>query len=187
MLSRQLRQEFLVDGQQVPPAGEDALGIGLEVRPSCHEIEVGHVRAVTVEQNDLLEAVIGERLGDVEHHRHEVLVMAVDRAGEVHHVSGVAVTHDRQHEDVFRGRPPGPIRDAQRADEIDIERQVMPMLLDRTAGDDAHLPLFDGIVDLGPGELFVTVLSTGAFGVGHGMGLREKSRLSCIHKRNSFV
>ena len=53
---------------------------------------------------------------------------------------------------------------AERADEIDVERQVVPVLLDRPARDDADLAEVDGIVDLRPRELFVAILGGGAGG-----------------------
>ena len=48
--------------------------------------------------------------------------------------------------------------DADRADEIDVERQVRPVLLDRPARDDAHLAEIDRVVDLRPRQLLVAVL-----------------------------
>ena len=63
-------------------AGQDAFGVGLEVRAARDQIEVGHVRAVAVQQDDFFEAVVGERLGDVEHVVDEVLEVVVDRARE---------------------------------------------------------------------------------------------------------
>src|SRR6478735_4174895 len=42
------------------------LGVGFEVRAARDQVEVRHVRAVAVEQDDLLEAVVGQRFGDVE-------------------------------------------------------------------------------------------------------------------------
>src|SRR5262249_25315179 len=49
------RQEALVNGQQVPPRSEDALGVRFQVGAASDQVEVGHVRAVAVEQHDLLE------------------------------------------------------------------------------------------------------------------------------------
>ena len=93
---------------------------------------------------------------------HEVLEVVVDRAGEVHHVAGVAVGDDRQHEHLVGDLPAGPVGDAARADEIDVERQVRPVLLDGAAGHDADLAQLDGVVDLGPGQFLVAVLGGGA-------------------------
>src|ERR687884_164145 len=76
-------------------------------QPPGHQVEVGHVRAVAVEEHDLLEAVVGERLGDVEHVVHEVLEVVVDRSGEVHDVAGVAVADGRQHQHLVGGLPAG--------------------------------------------------------------------------------
>ncbi len=84
-------QELLVDGEQAPPADGDALGVGLEVGAAGDQVEVGPVRAVAVQEDDLLEPVVGEALGDVEHAVDEVLEVGVDGPGEVHDVPGVAV------------------------------------------------------------------------------------------------
>jgi len=80
-------------------------------------------RAVAVEQHDLLEAVVGQRLRDVEHMMHEVLEIVVDGAGEIHDVAGVAVGHDRQHQKLvgIASRRRGRCRPD---DEVDVERQV---------------------------------------------------------------
>ena len=106
-LSRQLGQELLVDREQVRPLDRQALRVGLEIRPPRHEIEVRPVRAVAVEQDDLLEPVVGERLRDVEHLVDEVLEMGVDRAREVHHVARVAIGDGRQDEQLVGRRAAG--------------------------------------------------------------------------------
>src|SRR5262249_32376152 len=69
------RQELLVDREEVPPADGDALGVGLEIRPPAHEVEVGPIRSVAVQQDDLLEPVIGQALRDVQNLIDVVLVM----------------------------------------------------------------------------------------------------------------
>ena len=65
------------------------------------------------------------------------------------------------------------------ADEVDVERQVRPVLLDRAAGDDADLAQLDGVVDLGPGQFLVAVFSRGSTGHDGSVLEREvRSRLS---------
>ena len=49
-----------------------------------------------IEQQDFFEAVISQRLGDIEHMVHKMLEIVVDRAGKVHHVTGIAIRYDRQ-------------------------------------------------------------------------------------------
>src|SRR5262249_45048559 len=78
--------------------------------------------------------------------------------GEVHDVPGVAVGDDGKHEHLVRDRLAGPDRDPDWTDEVHVERQVVPVLLDRPARDDAHLALLDRVVDLGPGQFFVAIL-----------------------------
>ena len=115
-----------------------------------------------VQQNDLLEAVVGERLRDVEDMVDEVLKVVVDRAGKIHDVTGVAITDGGQHEQLVGHQPPGAVRDPGRADNIDIEREMRAVLFDRAARHDADLAQFDGVVDLRPGEFFVAEFSGGA-------------------------
>ena len=81
----------------------------------------------------------------------------VDRAGKIHDVPGVAVGESGQHEHLVGDILAGTARDAARADEIDVERQMRPVLLDGAAGQDADLAQIDGVVDLGPGQFFVAV------------------------------
>ena len=144
-------QEFLVHGQEVPPGGENAIGVCLQVGAPRGQVEVRHVGAVAVEQHDLFEAVVGERPGDVQDLANKGLVVSVDGAGEVHDMAGVAVPHGRQDEHLVGNLAAGPVGDAQRADDVDIERQVRSMLLHGAAGHDAHLAHLDGVVDLRPG------------------------------------
>ena len=70
---------------------------------------------------------------------------------------GVAVGDHGEDEDFFRDLPAGAVGDSGRTHQIDIERQVRPVLLDRPARDDANFFELDRVVDLGPGQLFVTV------------------------------
>ena len=88
---------------------------------------------------------------------HEVLEVVVDGAGEVHDVAGVAVGDDRQHEHLLGDLTAGAAGDLRGTDEVHVERQVRPVLLDGAARQDADFAQLDGIVDLGPGQLLVTV------------------------------
>ena len=152
------RQELRVDREQVRPLDRQALGVGLEVRAARDEIEVRPVRAVAVQQDDLLEPVVGERLRDVEHVMHEVLEVVVDRPGKVHHVARVAVGDRREHEHLAGDLATGAERDLGRAEDVDVERQVRPVLLDGAARDDADLPELDRVLDLRPRQLRVAIL-----------------------------
>jgi len=53
---------------------------------------------MAVQKHDLLESVICQRLGDVEHMVDEMLEVAVDRAREVHDMACVAIAHGGQDE-----------------------------------------------------------------------------------------
>src|SRR5262249_22095556 len=169
------RQELLVHRQQVPPAAQDALGVGLQVGAAGNQVEVRHVGAVAVEQHDLLEAVVGERLGDVEDAADEVLEVAVDGAGEVHDVAAVAVPVRWQDEHLVGGLAAGAVGDPLRADAVHVERQVRPLAPRRARRHDAYLAQLHGVVDLRPGQLLVAVLFRGA--AGHGFPLVRVERL----------
>lgn len=88
---------------------------------------------------------------------HEVFEVGVDRTGEVHDVPGVAVGDDGEHEQLIGDFFAGTVRDSDGADEVDIQRQVRPVLLDGPARHDADLLQVDGVVDLRPGELLIAV------------------------------
>ena len=116
---------------------------------------------MAIEEDDLLEAVVGQRLDDIEDAADEVLVVAVHGAGEVHDMAAVAVPVGRQDQHLARDLLADAVGDALWANNIDIQRQVRPVLLDRADGQDADLAQLDGVVDLGPGELFVAEFSSG--------------------------
>ena len=115
------RQERFIDGQQVPPGDDHAIGIGLEIGAPGRQIEVRHIRAVAVQQDDPLEPVVGQRLRDVEHLPDEGLVVRVDRARKIHDVPGISVGEHRQDEHLLRKLPSGSVRNADGTHEIDIK------------------------------------------------------------------
>src|SRR5258706_11532132 len=51
------REKGLVHREQVPPSSENALGVGLKIGAARNEIEIGHVGAVAVKEDDFFEAV----------------------------------------------------------------------------------------------------------------------------------
>src|SRR5262245_55963356 len=89
--------EVFLHGQKLPPGEEHTFGIRLKIPAAGHQVEIRHVRTVTVQENDLLEAVVGQRLEDIEHALDEMLVMAVHGAGKIHDVAAVAVPIRRQY------------------------------------------------------------------------------------------
>ncbi len=150
----------------MPPADANAFGVGLEIGPPRDQIEVRHVRTVAVEQNDLFEAVVGQRFADVEHAVLKMLEVVVDRAGKIHDMSGVAVRHDRQHFHLVGNLFARSSGNAARADKVHVERQVRAVLFDGAAGDDANLSGVDSVFDFGPSQLFIAIVRQGA--IAHG-------------------
>jgi hypothetical protein len=102
----------------------------------------------------------------------EMLEMVVDRSREVHDMARIAVANRGQHQQFPGNQPSGAVRDSRGADDIDIQRQMRPVLLDRAAGHEADLVQVDGVVVLGSGEFFVTKFCGGAaHGFGDGFGI----------------
>ena len=89
---------------------------------------------------------------------HEVLEVVVDRPRKVHHVARVAVGDRREHEHLVGDLATGAERDLRRAEDVDVEGQVRPVLLDGAARDDADLPELDRVLDLRPRQLRVAIL-----------------------------
>ena len=88
----------------------------------------------------------------------------VDRARKIHHVGGVPITDRRQDQQLIRNEPARAVGHPSRADGIDVERQVRAVLLHRPTRDQANLFQINGVVDLGPGQLFVSIFGAGAAG-----------------------
>src|SRR5262249_36629056 len=109
-------------------------------------------------EDDLLEAVICEALGNVEDPLDEVLEMGVDGSGKVHDMAGVAVAVGGKQKHLFGDDRARAACNSGWADDVNVERQVRPVLLDRAAGEHADLAEFDRVVDLGPGEFLVAPL-----------------------------
>lgn len=116
------REEFLVDGQEVPPGGDDALGVCFEIGAARDEIEIRHVRTVAIEEENFFEAVVSERFCDVEHVIDEMLEVIVDRAREIHDVPCVAIANGRQNKEFVWNQAAGAERNSGGANDIDIER-----------------------------------------------------------------
>src|SRR5262245_50426765 len=88
---------------------------------------------------------------------HEMFEVVVDRPWKIHHVPRVAIGHNRRHEQLVGNRHSRALGDPAGADQIDIQRQVMTMLLDRPARHNAHLSQLDRIVDLRPGQFLIPI------------------------------
>jgi len=91
----------------------------------------------------------------------EGAIVAVDRAWKIHHVPGVSIGHDWQHQHLIGNLLARAACNSERTDEVDVQRQVRPMLLDRTAGNETNLPDVDGIINLGPSQFFIAILGRG--------------------------
>jgi hypothetical protein len=119
---------------------------------------------VTVQQDDLLEAVVSERCRDVENLFDERVVVRVNRAGKVHHVSGVAVRDSWQHEHLVGVGCSDSVGNRSGTHQVNVQRQVVTVLLDRPARNDANLILLNGIVNFRPREFLVAVFGAGFAG-----------------------
>jgi hypothetical protein len=84
-------------------------------------------------------------------------------------VPRVPVGQRGENQDLLRNLLSRSRRHAAGTDEIDVQRQMRPVLLDGAAGDDAHLVEGDGLVDLGPSQFLVALVAVlGAGSAGHG-------------------
>ena len=77
---------------------------------------------MAVQQNDLFEAVIRQRPCDIQHMVDEVFVVAVDGARKIHHVAGIAVGNNRQHQHFVRDLLSRPFGDSGWAHQVDVQR-----------------------------------------------------------------
>ena len=73
-------------------------------------------------------------------------------------MAGVAISDVRQNFYLVRNFPAGAVGNSSRADEIDVQRQVRTVLLNRAAGDDADLLLIDSVLNFRPGQFFLSML-----------------------------
>ena len=74
-------------------------------------------------------------------------------------MSGVPVGESWQHEYLVGHRLTAASGHSTRTNQIDIQRQVVAVLFDRTARQNADLVVRDRVVDLWPGQLFVPVFT----------------------------
>ena len=114
--------EVGVDLEQLPPGAESAAGIGLDDGAAGDHIDEVVVGAVAVDDDHLLEAVIGQTLGNAEDVLDKVLVVDVERAGEVHHVARVSVAHGWQDQHFFWSLLTCSQCDLGRANKVHIQR-----------------------------------------------------------------
>src|SRR5207253_4169711 len=108
------------------------------------------------------EDVVSHRFRDIEDVVDEVFVVIVYSAREIHHVASVAVANGGKHQHLVGNQSAGAERNLGWADDIDIERQMGTMLFDRATRHDADVAEIHGVIDLRPGELFVTRFGGGS-------------------------
>jgi hypothetical protein len=95
-------------------------------------------------------------------------------------MSGIPVGNRRQHKHPVSERFADSARDAAGSDEVDIERQMIPVLLDSSTGQDASLIPFDSLDDFGPGQFLVAILSRGSIRHAHILRLRRMEAFSTL-------
>jgi hypothetical protein len=117
---------------------------------------------VAVDDQDFLEPVVGDALGDVQTEGDEGVRLNVDGAGEVDVVHVQAVGNRRQHQDPVGSAPAHLETNGLAQEQIDIQRQVPTVLFRRAGGQDDQLLGGDGVVHFGPGETVVAILQRSA-------------------------
>ena len=108
---------------------------------------------MTVEDDHLLEPVIGQALGDVHALVKEMPPADRDTSREVHPVGDVPVGHRRHHQELpltLGGRLLG---DPVRYDPVSLQGEVRAVLLDAADREDGYLAFAHRIVDIRPGQL----------------------------------
>ena len=99
----------------------------MQTRVVIHIVKAALLYAIcachsTIEQDDLFETVICEAARDIQDVIHEMLIVIVDRARKVHHVTGIAVGHDRQDEHLLGDLLSRSLGDSCGANQIDVQR-----------------------------------------------------------------
>ena len=105
-----------------------------------------------VDDDHLLEAVVGEALQNVEDVLDKVFEVNVHGPGEVHHVVDVAEADRGKHEAVFGRKTSAFGGDGVGAKMVDLEGEMMAVLLDGPGRENGDLAHFHGFVYFGPRE-----------------------------------
>src|SRR5258706_9739915 len=100
----------------------------------------------------------------------EMFKVIIDSPGQVHHMTGITVADGREHEDLVRNLPSGAARDFHWADDVHVQGQVRAVVFHRATWHDADLAHFDRVINLRPGQFFVTIFLTRSGG--HGMEIK---------------
>jgi hypothetical protein len=112
---------------------------------------------MTVEEEDLLESMVGYALGHIEAKRDENLGFDMDRTGEVDVVEIKSVRNGRKDQDPTRCAPAHLMTNSFREKTIDIEGQVATVLFGRPSGQNHYRLPTDGLIKFRPGQAAVQV------------------------------
>ena len=153
-------------GGEVPPLDEEDASAGrLEVVVHRHG-QRGDVAAVPVDGDEVLEAVLGERVADLAEDLEERRRREPDRARELHVVPGERHVQRRGDEDrdaLLLAQLRGPHRQRAGDEAVGVERHVRPVLLGRPDRDQHRVDAgADPLVDLGPRHALDQVLGHAA-------------------------
>ncbi len=144
-------------GRQAGPDETGAERIRLEDSPAGDEFEDRHVGAVPVGDEDSLEAVVSNALGDVEDEVEQVLLTNVDRAGEVH-VVRLKPVRDERHQQNVVGRAFGSFfADVPDQKVIDVERHVIAVIFDRSDRKNDDGLLLDPLAEFRPTVVVIEI------------------------------
>src|SRR4051794_9609757 len=141
---------------QVPPLDEEHAAVGrLEVVVD-RDRERRDVAAVPVDREEVLEAVVGERVADLAEDLQEGRRREAHRAGKLHVVPGERHVERRRDEDAeaLVGRQVGGAHRQRAGDEaVGVEGHVRPVLLGRADRDQDRVdPVVEPVGDLRPGH-----------------------------------
>src|SRR6185369_1942784 len=90
----------------------------------------------------------------------EMFKVMIDGSGKIHHMTGITVADGREHEDFVGNLSSGAARDFGWTNDVYVQRQVRSVLFHRATRHDADFAQFDSIINLRPGQFFVTMFLT---------------------------
>jgi hypothetical protein len=146
-----------IRGEQTPPGERSDQRIGFENGSAAGEFKHSGVSAVTVEDDDALEAVVGEALAEIETESDEVFLSDMHGAWVVDRMDVVAVGNLRRDEHDGWRAAAGLQTNAVAEKIVDVEWKMRVVLLRRTNRKQNDFALLGGLVDFRPSQIAVDV------------------------------
>jgi hypothetical protein len=101
---------------------------------------------------------MGDTLGDIQYEVKKVLHLNVNRSREIHMMSLEAIRDDGQQQNITAGAFRGFFAHIPDEEIVRIEREVRPMVFDRSNGENNHRLSFHDFRELGPGVVLIQIV-----------------------------